>query len=180
MADSVSISEFVRRITFLSARFPDYKIKVYTYYHHGIYDELKKLKIPFEEYHGYNYDSYAEDICDVGIFLNPDKTEILDFTKDLENNKLFWGGCYLCIDKDNDMLRVIFEKPQPKSLVIENIKEFVKEMMGNIFINHEPLVFKKVTTSKRKYENIVKDEGNEIIKNYYEITQIKTKKIKLE
>ena len=178
MVDKTSIPEFVRRLTFLSTRFPDYKIKVYTYYHDEIYDELEKLNIPFEKYRGFYYNTYAEDIRDYGVFLNIDKTEILDFTMDIENVKLFC--CSTNIRNDTDMLRVIFNTTPPESLVIENIKEFVKEMMDNIFIDHKPLVFHKTIETKRKqyeHKNIV---GDETITTNYEITETRTKKIKLE
>lgn len=178
MAEKVSDAELIRRMTFLSKRFPDYKLRFYTYYHYGVKKELTKLEIPFEEYHGLNYDSYAEDIQDVGIYLNIDKTEMLDFTMDIENEQIFWGR--FGIDEDKDMLLLIFNKAPPKSLIIENIKGFVKEIADTIFIDHKPLVFYKTTYTKRRYEQIVKDDDEETIKIYHDIEERKTKKIKID
>jgi hypothetical protein len=178
MFKKVSDEELIKRMTWLSKRFPDFKTKFYTYYHYSVKEELKKLNVPFEEYHGINYDSYAEDICDVGIFLNIDKKEILDFTKDIENEKMFWA--HYGIHNERDMIQIIFEEGPPKSLVIENVKEFVKEITDEIWPNHEQIVFYETTITKRRYEELVKDDNDETIKAYHDVTETKTKKIKIQ
>lgn len=180
----VSISEFVRRIIFLSERFSDYKIKVSTFYHYGINEELTKLNIPFDEYDDPDHNDKCPNDARYmfAIYLNVDKTEILDFSTDIAKEKLFWGSnCHIGINEDTDMLRVIFNELPPKSLVIGNMREFVKDMMNNIFIDQKTLVFhKKTITTKRKYENVVEDNDNKIIKHYYEITEETIEKIILD
>jgi hypothetical protein len=128
VSNKVSPNEFIRRLTWLSARFPNYKIRCYTYYHDEVYDNLKKMGIPHEKYYGFYYDSYAEDIRDYGVYLNIDRSEILDFTIDIENtqsNRLYSG--------DNNSLKTIFNTAPPSSLVIRNTHEFIKEIVDNIF-----------------------------------------------
>lgn len=86
----VNDKEFVRRIVWLSNKFPNNKLKFSYFYHSesAVKTELNRLNIPYKIEHGSRYDSYAEDVWDYMIFLNFDADATLTFTTELSSIKI--------------------------------------------------------------------------------------------
>ena len=137
--------EFVRRIVWLSQKFPKYKCK-FTYFYHAektVKDELDRINVPYEIKHGSYYDSYAEDIWDYMIFLNPNpvhdfiETRTITFNHYISEKKIpnmIIGTtdpipCFILktimANDDN-----IYMTDQPEKLL--------RDIYDNVFNHHEP------------------------------------------
>jgi hypothetical protein len=195
---SISKDELIRRMVWLANKFPNYKTKFYVFDHSDISDDLDDLEIDHEEYYGPLRGTDDEDIADYAIFLNVGKTEVLDFSYDIEKNNMVINNFH--ISNEMDMLNLIFQSKPPASLIIGNAREFVREIMMNVFGKKytESIMFILVKKSNKRYRMDMKNENMEYVNRdamipiavnnhgyyddittEYDVTIRKTKKIKL-
>jgi hypothetical protein len=171
--DVVLDDVLIKRMLYLANKFPDYQVifDVYHFNNNNFTLKLREMNIDFKTFYCFQGDL----LC---IAMNTSKTETLWFGSGIEKTQ---PKKFNVINNEKDLLRLLFAQcqPFPKSLIIDNYIEFMKELIDAIYVDHDPINIELKTTKKRSRTEINSLTTEEYEEIHYDITTITTKKIKL-
>lgn len=182
--DNVSSEEYVNRMINLANKYPNYQCKfiIWYYVETKISTLLTEKNIEHKQYHGINYDSYAEDVYDDCMLLNIDKTELIEFDTWVYKAKHPSDNTTYGISSIENIFRWFVDPvTTSKSFYkLEDTQEILfKNMISTVFPKYEPVTFiLENSPTKRKYETIT-EEGDETIIIEFTVVERRTKKIKI-
>lgn len=141
----VNDKEFVRRIVWLSQKFPKYKLKFSYFYHseNNMKAELDSLGVPYEIKHGAYHDSYAEGARDYVVFLNPTpvhdfiETRIMSFNTNISEKQI----PHVILGTDAPISCFILRTVMGNDdyiYITEYPEKLLREIYDNVYNHHEP------------------------------------------